>query len=136
VHSFMNMSQAEMTERVIQGISHPQVDILAHPTGRILNRRQPFEMDVEAVLQAAAEHQVAVELNAHPSRLDLHDGHVRRAKELGVKVAINTDAHSTRDLALMSYGIDQARRGWLEAGDVLNAMSLEAFQGWRGRKAG
>lgn len=134
VHSFMNMTQAEMTERVIRGIQHPQVDILAHPTGRILNRRHPFEMDVEAVLQAAAEAKVAVELNAHPSRLDLHDGHVRRARELGVKVAINTDAHSPRDLALMSYGIDQARRGWLEAGDVLNALSLDAFEEWRGRK--
>lgn len=134
VHSFMNMSRAEMTDRVIRGIQHPRVDILAHPTGRILNRRQPFEMDVEAVLQAAAELQVAVELNAHPSRLDLHDGHLRRAKELGVKVAINTDAHSPRDLAFMSYGIDQARRGWLGAGDVLNAMTLAEFQGWRGRR--
>jgi len=134
VHSFMNLTQAEMTDRVIRGIQHPQVDILAHPTGRILNRRRPFEMDVEAVLQAAAELQVAVELNAHPSRLDLHDGHVRRAKELGVMVAINTDAHSPRDLALMGYGIDQARRGWLEPGDVLNAMTLEEFQGWRGRR--
>jgi len=136
VHSFMNMSQAEMTDRVIRGIQNPQVDILAHPTGRILNRRPPFEMDVEAVLQAAAEAKVAVELNAHPSRLDLHDGHVRRAKEMGVKVAVNTDAHSPRDLSLMSYGIDQARRGWLEPGDVLNAMSLRDFQKWRGRKRG
>ena len=116
------------------GIQHPQVDILAHPTGRILNRRRPFELDVEAVLQAAAELRVAVELNAHPSRLDLHEGHVRRAKELGVKVAINTDAHSPRDLALMSYGIDQARRGWLESDDVLNTMTLEEFQGWCGRR--
>jgi len=91
-------------------------------------------MDVEAILQAAAELQVAVELNAHPSRLDLHDGHVRRARELGVRVAINTDAHSPRDLGLMTYGIDQGRRGWLEAGDVLNAMSLEDFQAWRRRK--
>jgi DNA polymerase (family 10) len=89
---------------------------------------------VEAVLQAAAELDVAVELNAHPERLDLHDGHVRRAKELGVKVAINTDAHSTRDLDLIRYGVDQARRGWLERGDVLNALPLSEFERWIRRK--
>lgn len=134
VHSFMNMSSVEMTHRVIRALEHPEVDILAHPTGRILNRRQPFPMDVDAVLQAASSLNVAVELNAHPSRLDLHDRHVRRAKELGVMVAINTDAHSVQDLDLMSYGVDQAKRGWLEAGDVLNTLSLEDFQAWRNRK--
>ncbi|MFC1660294.1 hypothetical protein ACFL3S_02360 [Gemmatimonadota bacterium] len=134
VHSFMNMRKAEMTERVIRALQHPEVDILAHPTGRILNRRRPFELDVEAVLNAAAELNVAVELNAHPGRLDLHDRHVRRARELGVKVAINTDAHSARDLALMRYGVDQARRGWLEKEDVLNALTLEGFRVWLQRK--
>jgi DNA polymerase (family 10) len=134
VHSFMNMSLTEMTDRVIRALRHPEVDILAHPTGRILNRREPFALDVEAVLQAASELDVAVELNAHPSRLDLHDRHLRRAKELGVKVAVSTDAHSTQDLALMTYGVDQACRGWLEAGDVLNAMPLEDFQSWMNRK--
>ena len=102
VHSFMNMGKTEMTDRVIRGMHHPEVDILAHPTGRILNRREPFALDVEEILQAAAELDVAVELNAHPERLDLHDGHLRRAKELGVRVAINTDAHSARDLGLAS----------------------------------
>jgi DNA polymerase (family 10) len=134
VHSFMNMSFADMTDRVIRALEHPEVDILAHPTGRILNRRQPFALDVDAVLQAASELGVAVELNAHPSRLDLHDRHLRRAKELGVKVAISTDAHSSQDLELMSYGVDQASRGWLEAGDILNAMPLEDFQAWVNRR--
>jgi DNA polymerase (family 10) len=134
VHSFMNMPLVEMTDRVIRALEHPLVDILAHPTGRILNRREPFALDVEAVLQAATSLDVAVELNAHPSRLDLHDRHLRRAKELGVKVAVNTDAHSIQDLDLMRYGVDQACRGWLEAGDVLNAMSLEDLQVWAGRK--
>ncbi len=134
VHSFMSMSKAEMTDRVIRALEHREVDILAHPTGRILNRRQPFALDVEAVLQAAASLDVAVELNAHPSRLDLHDRHLRRAKELGVKVAVSTDAHSIQDLDLMRYGMDQAGRGWLEVGDVLNALSLEDFQAWRQRK--
>jgi DNA polymerase (family 10) len=134
VHSFMDMGRTEMTDRVLRALEHSEVDILAHPTGRILNRRTPFQMDVEAVLQAAAEHQVAVELNAHPQRLDLHDRHVRRAKELGVKVVINTDAHSIQDLNLMTYGVEQARRGWLEPGDVLNALPLKGFEAWMGRR--
>jgi DNA polymerase (family 10) len=134
VHSFTNMPKEEMTNRVIRALEHPEVDILAHPTGRILNRREPFEMDVDAVLQAAAELEVAVELNAHPSRLDLHDLHLRRAKELGAKVVISTDAHSARDLGFMGYGVDQARRGWLEAGDVLNTLPLRDLQVWRERR--
>jgi DNA polymerase (family 10) len=134
VHSFMNMDKVAMTDRVIRALEHPQVDILAHPTGRILNRREPFELDVEAVLQAAASLDVAVELNAHPERLDLHDGYLRRAKELGVRVAINTDAHSVRGLDYMRYGVDQACRGWLEKEDVLNALPLGEFQSWMGRR--
>lgn len=135
VHSFMNMTLVEMTDRVIRALEHPAVDILAHPTGRILNRRQPFAMDVDAVLQAAASLNVAVELNAHPSRLDLHDGHLRRAKELGVKVVISTDAHSAQALGLMTYGVDQAGRGWLEKGDVLNTLPLAEFQSWTRRRS-
>ena len=133
VHTFMNMSRSEMTHRVIRALEHPEVDILAHPTGRILNRRRPFDLDVEAVLQAALSLDVAVELNAHPSRLDLNDRHLRRAKELGVKIAVSTDAHSVQDLALMQYGVDQAGRGWLEPADVLNALPLEEFEAWRNR---
>jgi DNA polymerase (family 10) len=136
VHSFMNMGKTEMTDRVIRGIGHPSVDLLAHPTGRILNRREPFALDVDAVLQAAAELGVAVELNAHPQRLDLHDDQVRRARELGVKVAINTDAHSVEDLELIRYGVDQAGRGWLEAKDVLNCLPLGEFRKWLGREGG
>ena len=135
VHSFMDMDKATMTERVLRAVRHPAVDILAHPTGRILNRREPYEMDVEAVLAACAEQGVAVELNAHPHRLDLSDAHVRRAKELGIKVVISTDAHAPRELDNMRFGVDQARRGWLEAGDVLNAMGLEDFEGWLARRA-
>lgn len=134
VHSFMDMDRASMTRRVIRAMEHPEVDILAHPTGRILNRRSPFELDVEEVLKAAASLDVAVELNAHPKRLDLHDLHLRRAKELGVKVAINTDAHSIRELELMRYGVDQACRGWIEPGDVLNAMPLAELKAWKDRK--
>lgn len=134
VHSYMDLDKAAMTERIIRAIAHPEVDILAHPTGRLINRREPYEVDMEAVLQAAAEHDVAVELNANPERLDLNDVHVFRARELGVKIAISTDAHSVDNLRFMAYGVDQARRGWLEKGDVLNALSLAQFRRWLARK--
>jgi DNA polymerase (family 10) len=134
VHSFMSMDEAEMTRRVLRALQHPQVDVLAHPTGRLLSRRPPYALDVEAVLEAAAELDVAVELNASPNRLDLSDVHVHRAKQLGVKVAIDTDAHTVRELANMRYGIEQARRGWLEPKDVLNAMPRDDFLRWLERK--
>jgi DNA polymerase (family 10) len=134
VHSFMELSKREMTERVLKAMMHPRVDILAHPTGRRINRRESFELDVEAVLEAAAELSVAVELNANPNRLDLHDVHVHRAKELGVPVVISTDAHSPRGLAHMRFGVDQARRGWLQASDVLNTKSAAELRAWLGRR--
>lgn len=136
VHSFMDQDKTTMTERVLRAIQHPEVDVLAHPTGRLLGRREPFALDVEAVLAAAAQLDVAVELNANPNRLDFSDVHVRRARELGVKVVISTDAHAPRELANMRFGVEQARRGWLEAADVLNALPLEAFERWLGRARG
>lgn len=135
VHSLMEQDRKTMTDRVLKAMAHPTVDILAHPTGRRINRREPYELDVESVLEAAAELAVAVELNANPNRLDLNDVHVHRAKELGVPVVISTDAHSPRGLADMRFGVDQARRGWLEAADVLNTKSLDEFLGWLKRRA-
>ena len=134
VHSFMDQNKKTMTDRVLRAMQHPAADILAHPTGRIINRREPFELDVEAVLEAAADLSVAVELNANPNRLDFSDVHVHRAKELAVPVVISTDAHSLRGLADMRFGVDQARRGWLEASDVLNTRSVEEMMGWLGRR--
>jgi DNA polymerase (family 10) len=134
VHSFMDQDKKTMTDRVLRAIQHPEVDILAHPTGRLLNRREPFEMDVEAILAAAAELDVAVEVNANPNRLDLSDVHVYRARELGVKVVLSTDAHSPRGLDDMRFGVDQARRGWLEPGDVLNALPVADLRAWLGRR--
>jgi len=119
---------------VIRALQHPCVDILAHPTGRRMPQRGPFEIDMEAVLRAAAELDVAVEINSLPQRLDLNDIHARRARELGVKIAIDTDAHSVRDLAGIVYGVGQARRGWVERDGVLNAMTLADFDAWRRRK--
>jgi DNA polymerase (family 10) len=134
VHLFMDQDRKTITDRVLKAIQHPSVDILAHPTGRIINRREPFPMDVETVLAAAAELGVAVELNANPNRLDLSDVHVHRAKELGVPVVISTDAHKPAGLQNMRYGVDQARRGWLGPQDVLNTRTLADFRKWLDRR--
>jgi DNA polymerase (family 10) len=133
VHSFMDMDRETMTQRVLAAIRHPQVDVLAHPTGRLLNRREPYELDVEAVLETARECGVAVEVNAHPRRLDLNDTYLRRAGDLGVTVVVNTDAHAVAGLDVMRFGVDQARRGWLEPVQVLNCGSAEAVASWLGR---
>ena len=136
VHSLMEMDRVSMTDRVITAIQHPQVDILAHPTGRLLARREPFQLEMEEVLQAARDLDVAVEINANPNRLDLNDVHALRAKELGVKVCISTDAHSVQRLDHMSYGVDQAQRAWLNKGDVLNTMTQKQFREWLQRRDG
>lgn len=136
VHSGMRMPGEQMTARVLRALDNPHVDVLAHPTGRLINEREPYEIDVEAVLRAAAARGVAVELNARPHRLDLKDVHVRRARELGVPILIDTDAHGVGGLRYMRYGIDQARRGWLRSRDVLNTRSAEEFAQWLGRRAG
>lgn len=134
VHSLMDMEGPTMTDRVLRAMQHPAVDIVAHPTGRVLGRREPFALDLEAVLRAAADLDLAVELNANPHRLDLKDIHVHRARELGVKVAISTDAHSTMRLDHMEYGVDMARRGWLEKENVLNTLPIDEFRAWLRRR--
>jgi len=134
VHSKMDMPQSEMTKRVLQALAHPAVNILAHPTGRLINQREPFAIDLEQIFHAAKEHDMAVELNAQPDRLDLNDRHLLRAREIGVKIAISTDAHSTGQLQFMSYGIGQARRGWLEKRHVLNAMTRTQLEIWLKRR--
>jgi DNA polymerase (family 10) len=123
VHSHFNQSREEMTARIIKAVRHPAVTILGHATGRLLLRREGYHVDLEAVLQAAAECGVMVEINAHPQRLDLDWVHCKRAKALGVTLVINPDAHSTGDIALYRYGVDVARRGWLEKKDVFNTRS-------------
>lgn len=135
VHSFMDLDKKRMTDRVLKAMSHPAVDILAHPTGRQINKREPFALDVEAVLEAAAELSVAVELNANPRRLDLNEAHVHRAKELGVPVVISTDAHSPGGLADMRFGVDQARRAWLGPKDVLNTRTAKQLRKWVARRS-
>ena len=127
VHSRFDLPAAQQTERIIRAIQHPSVNILAHPTGRQINRRDPMQFDLDAVMQCAAESGVAVELNAHPDRLDLNDVQLMRARELGCDIVISTDAHRTADLDLISYGVEQARRAWLQPTDVLNALPVDEF---------
>jgi DNA polymerase (family 10) len=124
VHSYFNQPREEMTARIVRAVSHPRVTMLGHATGRLLLRREGYPVDLEAVLQAAAKHGTMVEINAHPQRLDLDWVHCKRAKALGVKLVINPDAHSTADIALYRYGVDVARRGWLEKKDVFNTQTL------------
>jgi DNA polymerase (family 10) len=126
VHSHFKQPREEMTARIIRAIRNPYVTMLGHATGRLLLRREGYPVDLEAVLKAAAETGTMIEINAHPQRLDLDWIHCKRAKQLGVKLVINPDAHSTEDIALYRYGVDVARRGWLEKGDVFNTGTAAA----------
>jgi len=127
VHSYMNMERDEMTERLLAAIENPYAQIIAHPTGRILLRREPFAYDMEKILDACRAHGVAMECNAYPDRLDLRDSYLRMARDRGVKIVISTDSHNTRNLTYMRYGVLTARRGWIEKKDVINTLHLEAF---------
>jgi DNA polymerase (family X) len=127
VHSYMNLDSAEMTERLLAAIENPYTQILAHPTGRLVLRREPFLYEMEKILDAAKKHDVAVECNAYPDRLDLKDVHLRMAKDRGVKVVISTDSHTTANLKFMKYGVETARRGWVEKKDVINTLPLAQF---------
>jgi DNA polymerase (family 10) len=127
VHSLFNMPEQQMTERMLRAIENPYTRILGHPTGRLLLRREPYQLDLGAVLRRAAELGVAVEHNAYPDRLDLCDRDLRLAKELGCRIVINTDAHHTSHLAKMRYGIEQLRRAWLTKKDVLNTLGAGEF---------
>jgi DNA polymerase (family 10) len=127
VHSHFNQSPTEMTDRLLKAVENPNTSFLGHPTGRLLLRRDAYQFDVDAVLKAAAQRKVAMELNAYPDRLDLCDRHLRLAKQYGVKMVINTDSHHTSHLDKIRYGILQARRAWLTKEDVLNTLPAQQF---------
>ncbi len=129
IHTRFEQSREEMTSRVLRAVENPYVRILGHPTGRLLLRREPFAIDLGSVLRRAAELGVAVEHNAAPERLDLCDRDLRLARELGCRIAINTDAHDSRIVGRTTYGIRQLRRAWLEPRDVLNTLAPDAFLG-------
>ncbi|MBN2115404.1 MAG: DNA polymerase/3'-5' exonuclease PolX [Anaerolineales bacterium] len=136
LHTSLRQPREKVTQRVINAIRNPHVDIIGHPTGRLIPGREGADLDMEAVLNAAAETGVAMEINAHPARLDLNDLHARRAKELGIPIAINTDAHSEEDLDMLPYGVATARRAWLEPKDVINTWTPKKLLDWlkkRGR---
>ncbi|MEM0448705.1 MAG: DNA polymerase/3'-5' exonuclease PolX [Methanomassiliicoccales archaeon] len=125
VHSRFKMGEREMTERVVRALSSGWMDILAHPTGRLLEQREPYAIDMEKVLDAAKENEVCLELNADPNRLDLSDLNCMKARERGVMIAIGTDAHSLSQLDNMVYGVATARRGWLESKHLLNSLGVQ-----------
>ena len=128
VHTAFNQEPAQMTDRLLRAIGNKNVAILGHPTGRLQLRREAYDFDFEALLRTAAENQVAMELNAYPDRLDLNDVHLRMARDHGVKIVINTDAHHTSHFEKIKYGILQARRAWLTPKDVLNTLPEKEFR--------
>lgn len=125
VHMGTQQAERAITGRLISAIENENVDIIGHPTGRIIDQREPYEVDMQAVLKAAARTNTALEINSYPSRLDLNDINAKAAKEMGVKISINSDAHDAEQLLTMKYGVNVARRAWLEKKDVLNALSLK-----------
>ena len=138
IHSYFNLDRAAMTERMLAAIENPYTQIIGHPTGRLLLKRESIDYDMEKVLDACAKHGVAMECNSYPDRLDLKDVYLRMCKERGVKVVISTDSHTAANLSFIRYGVVMARRGWLEKKDVMNALPtkefLEALRGKPGSK--
>ncbi len=128
VHSSFELSSEKQTERILRAMDNPHFNILCHPSGRLIHKRDPYEVDMERIMEGARERGCFLELNAQPERLDLIDTHLLRAREIGLKIAVSTDAHWARHLDWIRFGIYQARRGWLEAGDVINTRSLADLQ--------
>ena len=128
VHSRFDLSRARQTERILRAMDHPHFTLLAHPSGRLIEKREPYDVDMLRIIRHAKQRGCFLELNAHPERLDLLDSHCQSAKEEGVLVSINSDAHSTFDFSNLKFGVGQARRGWLEKADVLNTRPLAALR--------
>jgi DNA polymerase (family 10) len=127
IHSYFNLERAAMTDRMLAAIENPYAQIIGHPTGRVLLRRDPIDYDMEKILEACAKHGMAMECNSYPDRLDLKDVYLRMCKDRGVKVVISTDSHNAGNLALIRHGVTMARRGWLEKRDVINTLPTEQF---------
>ena len=134
VHSKFDLSRERQTERILRALDHPLVSMLAHPVGRLIGAREPYDVDMLKIIRKAAARGCFLELNAHPERLDLLDTHCRIAKDEGVLVAINSDAHSIEQFDNLKYGVGQARRGWLEKGDVVNTRSLSELRALLAKK--
>ena len=128
IHSGFKQTKEQITNRIIKAMKNPYVSIIAHPTGRLIGERDPYEVEMDDILRVAADTGTSIEINAYPLRLDLNDNHARRAKELGVPLVINTDTHSVSQFDTLPYGIAIARRAWLEKGDVLNTLAVNDLQ--------
>ena len=125
IHSNFKMNQGTMTQRIIRAMENPYVDIISHPTGRIIQKRDEYQIDFEKVLETAKKNRIVLEINSYPRRLDLHDRNIRKAKKAGVKMAINSDTHYFNQLSFIKFGVIQARRGWAEKEDIINTWPLE-----------
>jgi DNA polymerase (family 10) len=134
VHYGQSQSREQITRRIVDALANPNVSAIAHPTGRIINRRAPYEVDLEAVFAAARKHGKFLELNANPARLDLDDVHCTAAKAYGIPIVLSTDAHNTADLAKVRYGILQARRAGLTAADIVNTRPWREVKKLLGRR--
>jgi DNA polymerase (family 10) len=130
LHTGLRQPREKVTERTLSAIRNPHVDMIGHPTGRMIPDREGADLDMDAVLAAAAETDTVLEINAHPSRLDLDDVYARRAIGMGIKLAINTDAHAASDLDLLHFGVSTARRGWVTAESVINTWQPERLLAW------
>jgi DNA polymerase (family X) len=128
VHYNVNLSREKQTSRILKAMDNPYMNILGHPSGRLIHERKPLSLDMEKLMRAAAERHIHFEINSHPDRLDLDDAYCKLGKEIGIKMAVNTDAHSIDDLDLIRFGVGQARRGWLEADDIINTLSWEKLK--------
>jgi DNA polymerase (family 10) len=136
LHTGLRQERDKVTERLVSAVRNPHVDIIGHPTGRLIPDRPGADLDMDAVLAAAAKSGVALEINASPWRLDLEDIYARRAKEMGIPLSVNTDAHSEADLDMLPFGVAIARRAWLTARDVINTWQTEELLEWLGRRGG
>jgi DNA polymerase (family X) len=130
LHSGLRQTREQVTERTVKAIQNPNVDLVVHPTGRLIPNREGAELDMDTILAEAARCQVALEINAHPSRLDLDEVYSRRAVQSGIALSINTDAHEAEELDLVHFGIATARRGWVEAKDVINTWETQKLMEW------
>jgi len=127
VHSLFNLNREEMTKRVLKAIENPNVDMLCHPTGRQIQKREPIQLDMEKIIEAAKENDTILDIDSYPDRLDLKDEYIRKAVKVGAKLGISSDSHSKIHLHFLELGIAQARRGWASAKDIVNTRKVEEF---------
>ena len=134
IHDHFKLSEAAMTERIIKAMQNPYVNIIGHPTGRLIFKREGIKVNMEKVLKAAKQYHVAMEINAFPNRLDLRDTHIRMAVDTGTKLTIGTDSHAPEQLHNAELGIAQARRGWARKSDIVNTLPLQKLKAWFNKK--